>query len=268
MAHAFWKGQLKLALVNCPIELVPAVEPRAAVHFHWLNPKTHHRINMIPTDPETGPVPRDELVKGFEYQKNRYVVLTDKDFAKAKIPSTRILELEKFVPLDEVPPIYQDVPYYVLPSGKGSKETYRVVQEAMTREECVGIGRLVMGQRERLVALFPDERGLILFTLHTARELQDRAKVLTQAKSAKPDAELVQIAQAIIKRKRGHFQPTAIKDRYEEALRKVIQAKKRGRTLRAAPAEPKSKKIVNLRQALNASLPEKKPAPRRKRRAA
>jgi DNA end-binding protein Ku len=263
MAQAFWKGELKLALVSCPVRLVPAIEPKAGVHFHWLNPETHHRVNMVPTDPTTGAVARSSLVRGFEVSKDRYVVLTDKDFEKAKVESTRVVDLEKFVPWEEVAPIYLDAPYYVQPEGKQATETYRVIHQAMLDEGCVGLGHVVIGQRERLVMVTPGKHGFVLYTLHTDREVREQQPI----PKGKVDQELVQIARTILAKKRGHFNTGEFKDRYEEALRKVIRAKKKGHTVRATPKSRPGHKVVSLEEALKQSLPQPRSRPKKRRAA-
>jgi DNA end-binding protein Ku len=271
--RGFWKGELKMALVTCPVRLDPVIEPRAAIHFHWLNPKTHRRINMVPVDPIEGELSRDQLVKAYEYRKGKYVVMADKDFEKARVESTHTISLDRFVPTEEIDSIYRDTPYYIVPDGKGANEVYQVIRAALAAEGCSGIGYVVIGQRERLVEIKPMEEGLLLTTLHSPGEVRSSRDYFGALKAGKIDRDLVDIARKIMRGKRGKFKATQYKDHYEETLRKVIAAKVKGRTYKVAAPAARRGRVISLGEALKKSLgsPPKKTkqqAAKKKRRAA
>jgi DNA end-binding protein Ku len=258
--HAAWRGQLKLSLVSCPVLLFPATEPTATIRFNLLNPETHNRIRMVPTDPDTGPVERSELVKGYQYEKGKYVILEDKDFAKAKIEATHTISLESFVPAPEVDCFYTETPYYVVPDGKEAQESYAVIREAMVAEKVIGIGHVVLGQRERLVGVRPKGKGFVLNTLRTGAEMRKGEDYFDAVQDRKVDKEMVEIARAIIGKREGHFKASSYVDHYEEALMEIIQAKIKGEKPVIA-VEPKGAKVVNLMDALKKSLKQEGTAP-------
>ena len=156
--RATWKGYLKLSLVSCPVRLYNATSS-SRVSFHLLHKKTHNRIRTVPHDPEVGPVEREELVKGYEYEKDRYIIIEPADLDKIKIDSTDTLTIERFVDEREVDPIYLDSPYYLAPDGAVAEEAFRVIHEAMQREKKVAISQIVLASRERPVALSVRDKG-------------------------------------------------------------------------------------------------------------
>ncbi len=162
MAHRpTWQGHLKLSLVTCPVELYTAVEAGGDVHFNLINPKTNNRIRMITTDPDTGPVERSDLVKRYEVEKGRYVLITDEEIKSVRLESTRTIDIERFVPADSIDRLYFDHPYYPAPEGKLAQEAFAVIREAMTRAGQIALGRVVLSTRERLLALEPRGKGII-----------------------------------------------------------------------------------------------------------
>jgi len=273
----FWRGMLKLSLVNCPIRIYTATNAAAHLRFHFLHEDTHNRIRMIPHDPERGEVSRDELVKGYEYEKGKYVVVTDEDFAKARVEATHSINLQSFIPATEIDCLHKAAPYYVVPEkGKDALESYVVIREAMRAEKCVGIGHLVLSGRERLVGVGPSGKGFVLNTLRTAEELRDEEDYFRDIGNAKPEKEMVDIARQIISGKSGHFDPEKFTDHYEEAMLEIIDAKVKGREA-VMPEEPRTGKVINLADALRKSLAQEKkgkdsgktarkakPAPRKK----
>src|SRR6202522_1419572 len=150
-----WQGHLKLSLVTCPVALYTATNAAGDIHFNLINPKTNNRIRMITTDPDTGPVERSSLVKGFEVSKGEYILLTDEEIRSVKLESTKTIDIERFVPEADIDRLYWDNPYFLAPDGKLAQEPFAVIREAMVRSKQIALGRLVISTRERLLALEP-----------------------------------------------------------------------------------------------------------------
>lgn len=257
-----WQGHLRLSLVTCPVQLYTATSAGGDVHFHLINPRTHNRIRMITTDPETGPVERSSLVKGYEVDKDRYVLLTDDEIRSVRLESTRTIDIEQFVPAAEIDRIYWDNPYYLAPDGKLAQEAFGVIREAMRRSGQIALGRAVLSTRERLLALEPRGKGILAYSLRTADEVRDAAPVFDPISDAEPDPAMISIAEKIIQQQEGPFDPSRFVDRYEAALRALIDEKLDGhRPVRAA--EPEDTNVVDLMAALRASLGKPSDAPAR-----
>ena len=264
-----WKGHLKLSLVSCPVRLYNAVSRSERVSFHLLHKDTHNRIQMKPHDPELGPVERSDLVKGYEYEKDQYVIFTDEDFEKIQIESTKSISIEKFVDADEVDEIFYETPYYLAPDGTVAEETFRVVQWAMREKNKVGLSRVVLSSRERLIALAPRDKGLLVMTLRNADEVRDASEFFTDIQDEQPEKEMLDLASALIEQKSGAFDPSEFKDRYQEAVVEMVKAKVKGQEPVIATA-PERGKVINLMDALRQSLDadRKPPAKSRSRKEA
>src|SRR5580704_18430714 len=193
-----WQGHLKLSLVTCPVALYSGVRRAGDIHFNMLSAKTHNRIRMIPTDPETGPIDRADIVKGYEVDKDRYVVVTDEEIAEVRLESTRTIDIERFVAVADIDRMYWNEPYFLLPDGKLALEAYAVIREAMRRTERIALGRVVMHTRERLLAIEPRDNGLIAYTLRAHDEVRDPAEAFEDIPAAKADPAMVEIAEKII----------------------------------------------------------------------
>lgn len=248
-----WKGFLRLSLVACPVQLFNAVSRRDDISFHLINPDTNNRIQMKPHDPEVGEVERSHLVHGFEVGKNKYVTLTKEDLAKVALPSTKTIEVERFVAAGDIDPIYYDNPYYLVPDGKLAEEAYRVIRQAMQREDKVALGRLVLANREHAVAIRAQDPGMVLTTLRPPREIRKSKGIFAGAGDAKVDEAMVDIATRIIEQNAGPFEPETFVDRYHDAVRKLIEARRKGIEPAAAP-EPEPSNVVDLMAALRNSL--------------
>lgn len=248
-----WQGHLRLSLVSCPVALYTATASGGEVRFNMLHNATHNRIKMIPTDPETGPVDRSDIVKGYEIEKGRYVVVTDEEIKSVRLETTRTLDIERFVDESDIDRLYWNEPYFLTPDGDMAVEAYAVIREAMREAGQVALGRLVMHQRERLMALEPRDRGIIAFTLRTNREVKNVADYFDRIPDEKPNPQMVDIATRIIEQQEGPFDPSQFNDRYEDALRALIKAKEKGSTIEA-PAEPREAEVVDLMDALRRSL--------------
>lgn len=258
-----WQGYLRLSLVSCPVALYTATSRTGEVHFNMLHKETHNRIRMIPTDPESGPVDRSEIVKGYEIEKGHYVVITDEEIKNVRLATTRTLDIERFVGEEEIDRLYWNDPYFLAPDGEMAVEAFAVIREAMKKAGKVALGRLVMHQRERLMALEPKDKGILAYTIRNKREVRDPADVFGTIPAAKPPAAMVEIAAKIIDQLEGPFDPSQFTDRYEDALRALIKEKEKGHTVKAQ-AEPKEAEVVDLMEALKRSLGQTGPGERRK----
>lgn len=263
-----WKGHLKLSLVSCPVRLYNATSRSEKVAFHLLHKDTHNRIQMKPNDPELGPVERSDLVKGFEYEKDQYVVFEQEDFDKVQIETSKAIVIEKFVDAQDVDPIYLDAPYYLAPDGAVAEETFRVIQHAMRDKDKVALSRIVLANRERLIALSCRDKGFLMMTLRTADEVRDSADYFTDIQDEEPEQEMLDLAEKLIEQKSGKFDPSEFRDRYHDAVVEMVKAKIKGQEPVLAKA-PERGKVINLMDALRRSLDEAKPpAESKPRRAA
>jgi DNA end-binding protein Ku len=262
-----WKGHLKLSLVSCPVRVFNAVSGSEKVSFNLLHKDTHNRVQMKPHDPELGAVERSDLVKGYQYEKDRYVVFTEEDFDKVQIESSKAIVIEKFVDAEDVDPIYFDSPYYVAPDGAVAEETFRVVQQAMRKEGKVALSRVVLSNRERLIALMCRDKGFLMMTLRTADEVRDAKDYFTDITDEAPEPEMLELAERLIEQKSGEFEPSEFRDRYQEAVIEMVKAKLKGQEPVLAKA-PERGKVINLMDALKRSLEAAKPAAESKPRKA
>jgi DNA end-binding protein Ku len=252
-ARPTWQGHLKLSLVTCPVALYTATNSAGDVHFNLINPKTNNRIKLVTTDPDTGPVERSDLVKGYEVSKGEYVLLTNDEIASVKLESTKTIDIESFVAADEIDRLYWDNPYYLAPDGKLAQEAFGVIRTAMETSGQIALGRVVIGTRERILALEPRDKGILAYTLRTDAEVRKPDEIFGGISSAKPDASMIAIARKIIEQKEGPFDPSQFVDRYEQALKALIAAKQKGHKP-AKVAEPEDTNVVDLMAALRASL--------------
>jgi len=248
-----WQGHLKLSLVTCPVALYTATNSGGDVHFNLINPKTNNRIKMITTDPETGPIERSELVKGYEVSKGEYILLTDEEIKSVKLESTKTIDIERFVAADVIDRIYWDNPYYLAPDGKLAQEAFGVIRMALEKSGQIALGRIVMATRERILALEPRGKGILAYTIRSDAEVRQPDEIFSNISDAKPDVAMISIAEKIIDQLEGPFDPKQFVDRYEEALKALIEDKKKGHKP-AKVAEPDDTNVIDLMAALRASL--------------
>jgi DNA end-binding protein Ku len=249
-----WQGHLRLSLVTCPVALYTATASGGEVHFNMLHKTTHNRIRMIPTDPETGPVDRDDIVKGYEIEKDRYVVVTDEEIEDVRLESTRTIDIDRFVDEKDIDRLYWNDPYFLVPDGKMAVEAYTVIREAMRKSGRIALGRVVMHTRERLLAIEPRDKGLIAYTLRTHDEVRDPKEAFEDIPAAKADPKMVEIAAKIIEQQEGPFEPANFNDRYEDALRALIKQKEKGAGRKVTVEEPQGGEVIDLMEALRKSL--------------
>lgn len=259
-----WQGQLRLSLVSCPVALFGATTKASDISFHLLNPETNNRIRMVPTDPDTGPVERADLVKGYELAKNRYVVLSNEELKAVKLETTRTIDIERFVDEKEIDRLYWNDPYYLMPNDDSGVEAYAVIREALAEAGRIALGRVVMHTRERLVALEPQGKGIIVYTLRMGDEVIPAKEAFADIPASRPDKQMVEIARKIIEQREGDFEPEKFEDRYENALRDLIRRKQKGEKL--VTAEPvEQDNVIDLMAALKKSLKAKGEKPSTKR---
>ena len=251
-----WRGHLRLALVSCPVALYSANHDRGSLHFNLINPATGNRIRMITQDAETGDtLSRGDLVKGYEFKKDHYLIIDDEDFESARIESSSMVKIDKFVDADSIDPIYFDASYYVAPDGDAGQDVYIVLRDAIASTGKIALSRLVVARREHPIAIMPMGKGLVIHTLHEERDLNDYAGLFDHLPSAKPDPDMIQLATQLIDRQTGNYDPADVEDRYETRLRAMIEAKLKGEGIEPeAEEEPDRGNVVDLMAALRKSL--------------
>jgi DNA end-binding protein Ku len=264
--RASWKGYLKLSLVSCPVRLYPATSSSERITFNQLHKKTHNRINMKPVDPELGLVERSDLVKGYQYEDKQYVIIDESDLESVRIESTHTMNIEAFVDEDSVDVIYLDSPYYLAPDGAMAEETFLVLREAMRKTGKLAIARLVLSSRERVITIGPRESGMFVCTLRNPNEVRGTAEYFGTIAAGNPDPEMLQLAEKLIEQKYTTFDPRNYEDRYEIALMQMIKDKLKGHKPIIAAA-PERGNVINLMDALKASLSQAKPPARSKSKA-
>jgi DNA end-binding protein Ku len=261
-ARPTWKGYLKISLVNIPIKVFPATDPGATLSFNQLHAECRTRIQQKRWCPHCErEVPNTDIVKGYEFEKGRYVVVDEEDIEKVRVESTRVINLEKFTEDSAIDPIYLERPYYLAPDGPVAREAFAVIREGM--KGMAGIGKVALYGREYLIKVQPRERGLIMYTLRHANEIRsmdaidELADVPMQVK-----ADEVKLAKQVIGTFEGAVDLETYRDDYQAGLREIIDAKIEGREIVAQEIEAPPK-VVNLMDALRKSLDsiKKKPAP-------
>jgi DNA end-binding protein Ku len=260
-SRPIWRGHLRLALVTCPVALYTAKHERNAIRFHFINPKTGHRVRTVTLDAESDEeVSRRDLVRGYEFQKDHYLLLTDDDFSSVKVESSSTMSIEKFVDAGSIDPIYYDTAYYLAPDGEAGRDVYFVLREAIRRTGEVALTRVVISQRERTIALRPYGDGIAAHTLIEQQDLNDTHQ-LFDGGSIKLDEEMVKLAAELIRRQTSPYQPSDIEDRYERRMREMISAKLKGEGVTQEAAEPAQSNVIDLMAALKRSLGSSTEAP-------
>ncbi len=270
-SRPIWRGHLRLALVSCPIALHSVVRGGSGIHFHFINPKTGHRIRMATLDAETDDeVSRSDLVKGFEFEKDRYVLLDDDDFEQARIESSSVLTITKFVDIASIDPVFFDSSYYLAPDGDAGRDVFVTLRDAIGKARAAALSRVVMNRREHAVAIMASGEGMVCHTLLQPSDLHDPRPLFADLKTVKSEAAMLDLAGQLIARQQGTFEPADTEDRYEARLHEVIDAKLQGEGISPEEQEePDRGNVVDLMAALKASLqqdaPKKAPTKRKKR---
>lgn len=269
-SRAVWKGQIRLSLVSIPVEIHSATKTGARVSFRQIHGPSGKRVRYEKTVPGIGPVKSDEILKGYEIGDDEYLLLEQDEVDAIKLETKKTLELVQFVGLSEIPPLYFDRPYYVVPSDELAEDAYRVVRDALRETERAGLGQLTMRGKEHLCTLRACGDGLLLETLHYPDEIRNADPLFSSVQDDKTDKELLDVAKQLIDRKTDAFDASVFNDRYDEALRNLIERKRKSKkTPRARTSEdaaPSDENVVDLMAALKESLKKdgaKKKAPRR-----
>jgi DNA end-binding protein Ku len=252
-ARPTWKGYLKISLVNIPIKVFPATDASATLSFNQLHAECQTRIQQKRWCPHCErEVANTDLVKGFEFEKGRYVVVNEEDIEKVRVDSTRVINLEKFTDDTEIDPIYLERPYYLAPDGPVARDAFAVIREGMKGK--AGIGKVALYGREYLIKVQPREKGLIMYTLRHANEIRSMEAIDELADMpAQVKSEEVKLAQQVMATFEGDVDFTSYKDEYQVGLREIIDAKIEGREV-VAPEVETPPKVVNLMEALRKSL--------------
>jgi DNA end-binding protein Ku len=264
--RAYWKGYLKLSLVSCPIAIFPATSEREKISFHQLNKKTGHRIRYQKVDADSGAeVPADQIVKGYEVSKGEYIELEPEELEAVAIESKRMIEIDTFVPRDEIDDLYLNSPYYVVPDGEVGQQAFAVIREAIRKEGMVALGKVVFTSREHVILLEPRGKGLVGVTLRFPYEVRKEEDYFDDVTDEKVPKDMLELATHIVETKKSHFQPEKFDDRYEDALKDLLDKKQHGKKIER-PTERAPAKVINLMDALRRSV-EGSRAPKRPRAA-
>lgn len=268
-ARPYWKGQIKLALVSIPVEIYSATRSGSSVSFRQIHEPSGKRIHYLKSVDGIRPVDPDDILKGYEYEDGKYVLLEDDELEAVRLESRKTLDLTLFVDSDDIDVTYYEKPYYVIPADDLAVEAFAVLREALRRTRKAGLGQLAMRGREYVVSLRPCGRGLVMETLRYADELAKAQSYFRDIPDSKADPELLDLAESLIEKKAGDFDPAQFKDRYVDALKELVQRKlkAKGRKIVAEdePEEPKSgTNVVDLMAALKKSLEKPAAASRRK----
>ncbi|WP_375196447.1 Ku protein [Sphingobium sp.] len=257
-ARPYWRGQIRLALVSIPVEIYSATKSGATIAFNQIHEPSGKRIKYEKIVPGIGPVNVDDIVKGYEYAKGEYVLLDEEEIEGVKLESKKTLELTQFVDSDEIDMIYFEKPYYVVPADDLAEEAFVVLREALRRSRKIGLGQLAMRGREYVVSIKACGRGMVMETLRYADEVNKAASYFRDIGDAEPDEDLLDLATTLIDKKSGKFDASEFHDRYIDALKELIERKKKGKTLNIEAEEGRAPSrgdnVIDLMAALKRSI--------------
>jgi len=253
--RAYWKGFLRLSLVSCPIQLFPATSEREKISFNQINKETGNRIRYRKVDEDTGEEVRpDEIVKGYQVDKGRYVEISDEEVEAIAIESTRTIEIDEFVPRTEIDDLYLIRPYYLAPDGKVGQDAFAVIRNVIKQMNMVAIGRVVLTSREHVIALEARGKGLMGTLLRYPYEVRDENEYFDDIQDVKLTKDMMDLAKHIVETKTGHFEPEKFKDHYETALKELVEKKMKGIKIEAPRERDEPTKVINLMDALRRSV--------------
>lgn len=252
--RANWKGFLRLSLVTCPVALYPATSESEKISFNQLNRQTGHRIKYLKVDADTGDeVPNEDIVKGYELEKGQYIEVSKEELEELALESTRTIEIDEFVDKSDIDPRYLIRPYYLRPDGKVGHDAFAVIRETIREMNKVAIGRVVLTNREHIIALEARDKGLIGTLLRYPYEVRDPAEYFDDIQDVRVTKDMLDLAKHIVNQKAGNFEPSKFEDHYETALVDLINQKRAGKVIR--PKErPKGENVVDLMDALRQSV--------------
>jgi DNA end-binding protein Ku len=266
--RAYWKGYLKLSLVSCPIALFPATSERDKIRFHQINRETGNRIRYRKVDAETGDeVDAGDIIKGYEVGKGEYLELEPEELESVALESKRIIDIDEFVPKDEIDELYLANPYYIVPDGEVGEQAFAVIREAIREKGMVAIAKVVFTSREHVIVLEARGNGLLGVTLRYPYEIRREKEYFDDIPDEKIPKDMLELAAHIVETKASHFDPDKFEDRYEDALKELLERKQSGKPIEQ-PQEREPAKVINLMDALRRSVEAQKPsegrqAPRR-----
>lgn len=275
-ARAYWTGRIRLSLVSIPVQLYAATKSGPRLFFNQIHEPSGKRIRYEKVVPGIGPVEADDIVKGYEVEKGKYVLLTDEEIDDVKLEAKRTIDLVQFVGEDEIDPVFFEGAYFIAPEDdEDGQEAYVVLRDALKKEKKIGLGQIVVRGKGGIVAIRAAGNGLLLQMLHYADEVQKADKFFEYVPAKKPDSEMVSLASELIQKKTKKFDPATFHDQYTDALKELIEAKQEKRAPRAIEEAELPSNVINLMEALKRSVGKKgegakeenKPAKRTKRAA-
>jgi DNA end-binding protein Ku len=253
--RAYWKGSLKLSLVSCPVLLYPASTSVDKTRFHMINRETGNRLKQQMIDAETGDVVEsDQKGRGYELAKGQFVEIDKEELEAVQIESNHTIDIDSFVAKDEIDNRYLNHPYYIAPDGKAGIDAFAVIRDAMKDKDRVALARIVLTNREHIIAIEPLGKGLLGTTLRYPYELRDEAEYFDDIKNPKISKDMIELASHILDTKAARFDPSKFKDEYENALKSLVKRKAAGKPIKVAEREEKPDNVVNLMDALKQSL--------------
>ncbi|UFS73698.1 Ku protein [Tardiphaga sp. 37S4] len=253
--RAYWKGSLKLSLVTCPVVLYPAATSVEKTKFHMINRETGNRLKQQMVDAETGDVvEKEQKGRGYEISKGEYVEIEKEELEAVQIESNHTIDIDNFVPRDEIDRRYLNNPYYIAPDGKAGADAFAVIRDAMKDKNRVALARIVLTNREHIIAIEPLGKGLLGTTLRFPYEVRDEEDYFDDIKSPKISKDMIDLAVHILDSKASHFDPSRFKDEYETALKTLVKRKAAGKPVKVVEKEEKPDNVINLMDALKASL--------------
>lgn len=252
--RAYWTGNIRLSLVSIPIQVIPATKSGAKISFHQVHKPSGARIRYEKVVPGVGPVDTDEIVKGYELEKGKYVLLEDKEIDKLKLEAKKTIDLVQFVGNHEIDPVYFERPFFVIPGEDEDVEAFVVLRDALKETKKIGLGQIVIRGKGSIVALKPCGNGMMLETLRYADEIKKADTAFAHIPKAKPTHDMIELAEELIAKKTKAFDATAFKDSYNDALRELIEAKAEHRQVRQIEEPQQGAKVINLMDALRKSV--------------
>jgi len=262
--RAYWKGYLKLSLVSCPIAMYPATSEREKISFHQLHKQTGNRIRYKKVDADTGrEVENADIIKGYEVSKGEYIEIEPEELEAVEIESKRVIDIDQFVPKDEIDELYINNPYYIVPDGEVGQQAFAVIREAIRKEGMVALGKVVLTSREHIIALEARDNGMMGVTLRYPYEVRKQEEYFEDIEDENVPKDMLDLAMHIVETKKGKFAPEKFEDRYEDALKAIIKKKQKGEKIEL-PKERGPANVVNLMEALRQSVKDGGSGSRRK----
>jgi DNA end-binding protein Ku len=253
--RAYWKGSLKLSLVSCPVLLYPASTSVEKTRFHMINKETGNRLKQQMVDSETGDVVEsNQKGRGYELKKGQYVEIEKEELEAVQIESNHTIDIDSFVPRDEIDKRYLNHPYYIAPDGKAGVDAFAVIRDAMKDQDRVALARIVLTNREHIIAIEPLGKGLLGTTLRYSYELRDEDAYFDDIKNPRISKDMIELASHILDTKAAHFDPSKFKDEYENALKTLVRRKAAGKPVKVEKDAEKTGNVINLMDALKQSL--------------